>query len=98
MLAFEKVISSNAVRPSGDIFSKAPGRLATGSWKRNAMRFAAFGFNSTRSTRLAAASSLGVKANEAKLMVAITVVGVLGGIVGITGEIGPVIFRNCSRT
>src|SRR5271165_2635902 len=103
MFAFEKVISQKAVRPSGEILLKSPGRLAKGSLSRKEIRFAALGSSCTASSRFAAASWLGVSANEAKFIVAITVGGTTEGLVGsvgtvgITGETGVVWFRN-SRT
>src|SRR5208283_3043373 len=103
LFAFEKPISKIAVRPSGEIFSKSPGRLAKGSLLRKEIKLAALGSSCTASSRFAAASSSGVSANEAKFIVAITVGGTTEGLVGtvgtvgITGETGVVWFRN-SRT
>src|ERR1700726_1595697 len=96
MLALEKPISSKAVRPSGEIFSKLAGRLTKGSVLRNEMRLAALGSSCTASSRFAAANWLGVKAKELKPVV-ITTAGGVGGTGG-TGGTGLLTVRNARVT
>jgi hypothetical protein len=86
MLAFEKPISSKAVRPSGKIFWKSFGRLANGSALRKEIRLAAlaaFGSICTASRRFADANWFGVNAKELKSVVITTSGAPVAGVMGV---------------